>query len=154
MTATALWVRGDLADGEPAPPDLRLEWQDRGRGASLEGAPVHGPAGETISIPYRLRNVGGSEAFAVILDARTALGAVGRAIRLQPGPAAGDAVDRTLKLPLARGMRELCIDARLQTLDPGLPTDPHPEDNRICRKVEIVEEEAGTGFPLTGGAGR
>lgn len=124
------------------PPDLRLEWSVAGRVTGATAEPVRGRRGETVDVSYRLRNVGGTDAFAAILEARTALGPAADRERLQPGPAAGAAIDRTLALALATGMRELCIDARLQTVEPEDAGDANPRDNRICRKVEI---EAGSG---------
>lgn len=125
------------ADGR-TPPDLRLEWRVDGASDSAAAPAVRGREGETVEVSYRLRNVGGSDAFAVVLEARTALGPVGRPVRLQPGPAAGAAADRTHRLAIAAGMRELCIDARLQTLEPDHPGDPSNHDNRICRPVEVT----------------
>lgn len=127
---------------EARPPDLRLEWSSGGHDPGAAEA-VRGRRGETLRIPYRLRNVGGSDAFAVVVEAHTALGPVADRERLQPGPAAGAAIDRILSLALATGMRELCIDARLQTMEPEDAGDPNPQDNRICRKVE-VEQQRGT----------
>jgi hypothetical protein len=39
-------------------------------------------------------------------------------------------------------MRELCVDARLETREPDEPGDPNRHDNRICRAVD-VERPAG-----------
>lgn len=138
LAASAL-APGRAWAGADSPPDLRLEWLIDGAAANGPAPALRGRAGETIEIPYRLRNVGGADAFAVVLEARTALGRAGRPVRLQPGPAAGAADDRTLRLAVAAGMRELCIDARLQTLEPDQPVDPNRHDNRICRPVEATK---------------
>ena len=128
---------------EAAPPDLRLEWLVHGKAVREGVEPLHGRRGETVAIAYRLRNVGGSDAFTVILESRTALGRAARPERVHPGPDAGKADDRSLRLALAEGMRELCIDARLQTLAADDPGDPNAQDNRICRRVEVrIEDDA------------
>jgi hypothetical protein len=45
-------------------------------------------------------------------------------------------------------MRELCLDARLQSVEPDAASDPTPHDNRICRPIEItpVGASVGRGF--------
>jgi len=117
---------------EPAasPADLRLEW-------AVAKDSIDGRAGETVEIRYLLRNVGGADAFAAVLSTSTALGPQGAPRRVQPGPRAGDSLALTLSLPLAEGMRELCIDAALQNLRAEDPADPNPGDNRICRTVKV-----------------
>lgn len=149
-TALAAALLVGLAPGRPAPAaddvdtapaDLRLEWLVAGRPAAGEAGPIRGREGETVTVPYRLRNVGGADAFAVILEARTALGRSGAPERLQPGPAAGAKTDRTLRVAVATGMRELCIDARLQTVEAGGGGDPNRDDNRICRRIEIDDHD-------------
>lgn len=140
-----LLALGSPLVGVSSPPDLRLEWLEGGR-PTREAGPVSGAAGETLRLPYQLRNVGGGEAFAAVLSVRTTLGPLGRAERLQPGPDAGEEVPLWLDLPLARGMREVCVEVRLQTLDAGDPGDPNRTDNRLCRKVEVEpdkEQESG-----------
>jgi hypothetical protein len=136
----------DLGAKEPASPspaDIRLEWVDG-------GAPVEGEAGQTVEIPYHLRNVGGQDAFAVLLRAHTALGPLGRTLRLEPGPRAGETMARQVSLPLAEGVRELCLEATLQNLTPSDPSDPDPRDNRICRGVRV--RPAQRTAPWAGGA--
>lgn len=135
LTALCLGPAGVGLAAEARPPDLRLEWAPGGPAASAE--PLRGRPGETVRVDYRLRNVGGSDAFVAVVEARTALGPVGGPQRLQPGPAAGATIERRLSLALATGMRELCVDARLQTVEPEEPGDPNQRDNRICREVEI-----------------
>lgn len=139
LAAGAVAPARAAAAGAGSPPDLRLEWLVGGAPATSGAPPVRAREGETVEIPYRLRNVGGADAFAAVLEARTALGPAGRPVRLQPGPAAGAAADRTLRLAVAAGMRELCIDVRLQTLEPDQPGDPNGHDNRICRPVEATK---------------
>ena len=119
-----------------APPDLFLEWLVDGR-AVIDSPDLTGRAGETVRIEYRIRNIGGTAAFAVIGQAQTALGRVGAPIRIQPGPDAGAHIDRHLDLPLARGMREICIDVQLQTLAADDPKDPDTDNNRRCRHVTV-----------------
>ncbi len=122
------------AAAESAPSDLRLEWVDT--------LPVvEGTAGATIELKYLLRNLGGRDAFAVILKSHTSLGPAGAPLRLQPGPAAGRAMERKLALPLAIGMRELCIEASLQNRQSDEPADPNLRDNRICRAVRVTEAQ-------------
>jgi hypothetical protein len=121
------------AEAEPAPPDLRLEWR--------EPAAVIGAAGETVDVRFRLRNVGGSPAFAVVQKTHSALGPYGQPVRLQPGPKAGQTLERTVSLALATGMKELCIEVALQTVDVDDPSDPNVADNRICRAIQIVTRE-------------
>ncbi|MEZ5332610.1 MAG: hypothetical protein R2991_11280 [Thermoanaerobaculia bacterium] len=128
-----------------SPPDLRLEWLEAGR-PTREAGSVSGTAGETLRLPYQLRNIGGADAFAAVLSVRTTLGPLGRAERFQPGPDAGEEVPLWLALPLARGMREVCVEVRLQTLDADDPGDPNRTDNRLCRKVSVEpdkEQESG-----------
>jgi hypothetical protein len=122
------------------PPDLRVEWVS-GASTTREGEVIRGSAGETRRLEYRVRNVGGTEVFAVILSARTALGPLVRPARVQPGPQPGRHLRRALDLPLAEGMREVCIEAVLQTRDAEDPHDPNPKDNRLCRRVEVTEEQ-------------
>lgn len=130
--------------------DLRLEWLLEER-PTRKAPVIEGSAGEVILLPYRVRNVGGRDAFALVIRADTALGAVGAPERLEPGPEAGEAVQRSLALPLAAGMRELCLEARLQNRRAEDPPDPNTEDNRICRRVE-VEHSLGAGRSLAGRA--
>jgi hypothetical protein len=94
-------------------------------------------------VRYVLRNVGGRDAFAAVIRAFTALGPVGQVLRLEPGPAAGDGVDLKLQLPVAAGMREVCVEASLQGRSSTEPADPHQGDNRTCQAV-VVTEEAGS----------
>ncbi len=121
---------GFLLGGEPAPADLRVTWTDRGE-------PLAGPAGSTREIPYLIRNVGGREAFAVVVRIRTALGSVGPPARVQPGPDAGKTLAQHFGLALARGIREVCIDVQLQNVSAEDPPDPNPSDNRVCRVIQV-----------------
>jgi hypothetical protein len=139
--ASARQEQAATADADaPAPADLRLEWllED---GVVAEAPVVQGAPGEVVELAYRLRNVGGQEAFAAVVRADTALGPVGAAERLEPGPEAGKSFRRVLALPLAEGMRELCLQARLQNRRAEDPPDPNPDDNRVCRRV-VVDEGA------------
>lgn len=124
----------DAGDGPP--PDLRLEWMEGGR-ATTDGSDVVGVAGQRVSLAYQVRNVGGSDAYAVVISAYTALGRLGQRLRLQPGPAVGRALRRQLEMTLARGMRQLCLEVRLQTLEADEAQDPNPDDNRLCRRLEV-----------------
>jgi hypothetical protein len=130
--AAALYADADKTP--PAPADLRVLWTDDGR-------PVTGIAGSSIEIGYVLRNQGGRDAFAVVLRALTALGPATPPTRLQPGPAAGKQFQRVLRLALAPGMRELCVEATLQNLSLEDPVDPNPADNRACRSVAVREKQ-------------
>jgi hypothetical protein len=131
-------VAAPVASAESGPPDpsadLRLEWRD-------PASAVDGVAGSTVELPYRLRNVGGRDAFAVVLKTHTSLGAPQQPERVQPGPKAGATMERTISLPLATGMREVCVEAMLQTLAADEPTDPTLKDNRICRPVRVREPQ-------------
>lgn len=137
VAATVLLVSGAGASlAVDAPPDLRLEWLVHGHPTTTAG-PVSGRAGVTLRLAYQLRNVGGSQAFAVEISAYTTLGSLGEPQRVEPGPRAGEEMPRWLDLPLARGMREVCLIARLQTLNEDDPRDPNPADNRLCRSVRV-----------------
>jgi hypothetical protein len=134
-----------LASGAaPSPaqpgPDLRLEWLEAGR-ARAQAPPLEGRSGERITVAYRLGNSGDRDAFAVILQAFTALGPYGSAERVEPGPATNQRIDRALTLVLSEGMRELCLEARLQNRSAGDPSDPRPHDNRICRRIQVHPPE-------------
>jgi hypothetical protein len=130
---------GSDEETKRSPPDLRLEWIGEGGAPTREAPPLRGEAAETVTIVYQVRNVGGSDAFAAVLTARTALGVLGPDRRLQPGPRAAEATTRELTVALAVGMHELCLAARLQNLHLDDPDDPRPEDNRLCRRIEITE---------------
>jgi hypothetical protein len=120
--------------GGPAPVDLRLEWV--GGSAAVSAA-----AGETVTVNYKLRNGGESDAFAVVLRAVGSLGPLGNPVRLHPGPKAGQLMERRLSFNAAAGLREVCVDATLQNLNRDDPADPTPSNNRICRAVEVKEKE-------------
>lgn len=128
------------ATEEPAPADLRLEWP----GGTREREPLRGRAGESVRVPYVVRNVGGRDAFAAILTSHTALGRLHPDERVRPGPAAGRHLDRQVRMALAEGMRELCLEVRLQTLRADDPPESNREDNRLCCPIEI-EPESGKG---------
>lgn len=131
-----------------APADLYLEWIVEGRGVS-EGPAIEGDGGTTIRVEYRVRNVGGRDAFAVVASAHTALGRVGPPRRFEPGPRAGRGLAGTLTFALAEGMRELCLEVRLQNLEADEPEDPEPSNNRRCRPVRVERPPAdarGTGL--------
>lgn len=135
-------VSGDRLDAAEAPPDLYVEWIVNGRGVT-DAPPITGRSGETVELAYRIRNVGGRDAFSAVITAQTALGRIAPPRRIQPGPRAGAAFDRTLSMALARGMRELCIEVALQNLDAEDPEDPEPGNNRRCRRVETPTNEPG-----------
>lgn len=119
-----------------APPDLHLEWLEGG--VPTRDAPgLEGEAGQTLTLRYVVRNVGGSDAFAVVLAENTSLGRLSAPRRVQPGPAAGAALARLLRLSLAPGIREVCIQATLQTERLADPEDPNPENNVLCRRVRV-----------------
>jgi hypothetical protein len=111
-------------------PDLALRWT--GGGAAVRGA-----HGTTADLRFELANAGTAPAFAVIVKAQTTVGPVGQPVRLQPGPAAGATMQRSVTFALVRGMREICIDAVLQRRGDGDPPDPNPENNRICRAIAV-----------------
>ncbi len=134
--AVALGASGAAA---PPPPDLLLEWST--------AASVKGSAGTTVNLEYRVRNVGGQDAFAVLLRAYSALGPLHRPVRLQPGPRPGAAILRVLAVPLATGMREVCVEAGLQNLRLEDPPDSTPDNNRICRAVVVAAPAAGESEP-------
>lgn len=124
-------------------PDLRLEWieadgdKERPQNELTPPTPIEGHAGETVRLKYRIRNVGSTDAFAVIVRVQTGLGATERPIRVQPGPSAGRAIERTVDVALAVGLAEICIGASLQTVRVDDPRDPFTEDNRICRRATV-----------------
>lgn len=119
-----------LSVAADTPPDLHLQW-------SKTGSSVSGAAGSSAHLEYELTNVGGSGAFAVILNVYTTVGRVGPPLRLQPGPAAGASVQRKVSFALVRGMREICVDATLQTRGEREPLETNLQNNRICRAVVI-----------------
>lgn len=122
------------ADSPPPPADLRVTWADRGE-------PLAGAAGQTVDVPYLIRNLGGRDAFAVIVRVRTGLGPVGPAARVQPGPDAGKALTHQFALVFGQGMREVCVDVQLQNLAAEDPPDPNLADNRVCRAIQVKKEE-------------
>ena len=123
----------------PAPADLRLQWA--GEAAAIR-RPVKGTAGTTVALPYEIVNVGGSDAFAVVVTSRTTVGPVGTPTRIQPGPQPGKAIGRKVSFALVRGMREICVDASLQHRAGGEPPDPDVANNRICRAIEVTPQQA------------
>ena len=129
-----VFAAASLRAGDP-PPDLRLRWKE-------PAAPVQGRAGAKVDLAYELTNIRGSPAFAVIVKAQTTVGPIGTAARIQPGPAAGAAMQRKVSFALVRGMREVCVDAVLQHRGGGDPPDPNPQNNRICRPITIVPQSA------------
>ncbi|MBZ0112854.1 MAG: hypothetical protein K8J08_10365 [Thermoanaerobaculia bacterium] len=136
ITLATLLLLPTTSDSPP-PADVSIEWVDEG---AQTGEPLEGEEGSTAEVRYRVRNVGGRDAYAVLVQSHTALGPLGPAIRLRPGPKAGQGIDRTLTVPLARGMRELCVEGRLQTLDASRPAeDPSPRNNRACRPIRVVD---------------
>ena len=132
--ALILLLFATAAAAAPPPPDIRLEWAG---GA----APVEGPAGKVVDLGYAVRNVGGETAFAVVIRTLTSLGPHGQPVRLQPGPDPGAQFDRTLAITLARGIREVCVEADLQNRNRDDPLDPTPSDNRICRVLRVADRE-------------
>ena len=130
LTVAALLV---LIAAAPPPADLRVLWSDK-------GGDLEGDAGATVPIAYTIRNVGGRDAFSVVIRTTTALGPAAP-VRLQPGPAAGATFERTGAISLALGMRELCIDVTLQNVSVEDPPDPNLNDNRICRGVKVREKK-------------
>jgi hypothetical protein len=134
------WIAGALAGTlvvAAAPPDLRLEWLGAGS-ASDEGPPVHGRPGEEVRLDYRLMNVGARPAAAVELTTHTTLGPAGAPVELRPGPDSGEEYRRSVELELTIGLREVCIEARLRSDADDETRDPTPDDNRICREVEVA----------------
>lgn len=121
------------AEGAPPPPDLRLEWKS--------ASPIEGRSGQVVLVPYRLRNIGGAHAFASILRVHTTLGPYDAAERIQPGPKAGQTIDRAINLALAVGIREVCVEVTLQTLAADERGDPNLKDNRVCAPVKVTASE-------------
>lgn len=122
-------------------PDLRLDWVLESE-VSPDVPPVRGRAGETVRLVVRLRNLGGADAFAVILEAYTALGRTRPPRRLQPGPPAGGSMEHQEPLTLVPAMRTLCLVARLQRVLDEDPAEERVEDNQICREIHL--EDAGS----------
>ena len=139
LVLAGLPVRAQVPHG----PDLRLEWLVDGKPRTQAPA-IEGPSGTRVTVSYRLGNNGDRDAFAVVLRAFTALGPFGAAERVEPGPAAGRHHDRSFTLVLSEGMRELCLEARLQNRAAGDPPDPRPQDNRICRRIHVPAPEVAT----------
>ena len=141
-----LLLAASLAGASQPPPDLHLEWLHEGR-PTREAPDLEGRPGQTRSLAYVLRNVGGSPAFAVVISESTTLGRLGLARRVQPGPAPGDSMTRTLRFALAEGIREVCVHVTLQTTRVTDPEDPNPENNVLCRRVRVQPRgpDAGSG---------
>jgi hypothetical protein len=127
-----------FAAAAESPADLRLEWVGG-------DAAVSGKVGQTVELKTLLRNVGGRGAFAAVVKTHTSLGPFGDPVRVQPGPAAGASLPRTITIPLALGMRELCVEVALQNVAVDDSQDPNPRDNRICRAIKVFEKEKSSG---------
>lgn len=139
--ACAIGLLPVAVEGASAP-DLRLEWKVGSR--STRTAPsLEGESGTQLRIAYRIRNVGGRDAWAVFVRAYTTLGTVGPEARLRPGPGAGRALERQIVLTLAQGMRELCLEARLQQLDIQESPEANTDDNRLCRRIRVTDPDGG-----------
>lgn len=110
---------------------------------------ITGEAGSVCSVAFTILNTGGADAYAVVVDAYTALGPAGVARRFQPGPGAGRSVEGAVHLPLFVGMRELCLKARLQTVTDDAMGDPNPRDNQACRPL-VVHPASDGGAPTEG----
>lgn len=124
--AAAAWLF--LADCSRPAPDLCVEWKGVNR------LPIHGTQGEIVELHLRIHNIGSADAFALVLLA--SFEAPGLPARIEPGPAAGHFIDRSLELEPSPTIEEVCLFARLQTLQRDDPRDPRPADNRICRRLE------------------
>lgn len=131
-------VRG--GDADAAPPDLRLEWVIDGRRVRTPD-PIRGTAGEVLRLDYEVLNVGGAPAFAAVLSVTTTLGPLPGSRRLQPGPQPGERIRSSLRLSLSAGVRQVCVQARLQTARATDPGDPHLEDNLLCRDVIVRDDD-------------
>lgn len=131
---------GRASSAVDAPPDLRLEWVIDGRSSRVAN-PLQGVVGEVVRLDYQLRNVGGAPAFAAVLSATTTLGPLSGSQRVQPGPKPGESMRRSLRLTLVIGVRQVCIQARLQTVRATEAGDPNPEDNLLCRHVIVKDRD-------------
>jgi hypothetical protein len=127
--AAATLLAGDAA------PDLRLRWKE-------PSVPIHGRTGTKVDLAYELTNIGASGAFAVIVKAQTSLGPIGAPARIQPGPDAGATLQRKVSFVLARGMREICVDAVLQLRSGSDPPEPNLANNRVCRPLTVDPQSA------------
>ena len=121
-----------LAGGNDAAPDLCLEWRRD------PGLPLRGAGHESVEFEVRIRNLGRGGAFAVILAAAAGDRSLGQPSRIEPGPAAGAYIDRSVRLRLPPDLDQLCLTARLQTLQIDDPRDPRQADNRICRRIDSI----------------
>lgn len=141
---TTVAVAGVGSAAPRAAADLRVLFRplvgsERARANPREETPppIVGRSGSVCRVAFTILNTGTEDAYAVVVDAYTALGPTGVARRFQPGPGAGRRVEGALDLPLFVGMRELCLKARLQTVTDDEIGDPHPRDNQVCRSVVV-----------------
>lgn len=121
-----------VAAGKATGPDLGLVWTES------TANPDERKENEVLRFTYRLFNQGDTDAYAVIVESHTALGSLHPPRRLEPGPRAGEAMDGVEQLSLVPGMRELCVEVKLQTLAAASPQDHNPTNDRICRALKPV----------------
>lgn len=115
-------------------PDLGLDWPEEPNTAARRDSAAGG------TFRYRLYNQGDGDAYAVIVEAHTALGPLHPPQRLEPGPRAGETIDSEEHFSVVDGMQELCLEVRLQTLAADAPQDRNPANNRICRDILPARE--------------
>lgn len=126
-------------DGRPEvlAPDIGVRWVEP------EEADAAAVVGTRAEIAYYLYNQGVADADAVIVETHTTLGPLRPPHRLEPGPGAGATLHRVEHLAVVEGMRELCVEVRLQTLAADSPPDRNLANNRICRSLEPTIADAG-----------
>lgn len=138
LLAVLLPASSALAADPTSAPDLRLDWP----GART----VVGQDQERLTLRYRVLNHGARDAFAVIVEASTNGKTIHHNHRFEPGPRKGQSVRGDLNITLTLDLKEICLEANLQTLRVDDPVDPNPHDNRVCRPVSV---ESSTDRPTT-----
>ena len=124
-----LSVNSAWAAAEGSAPDLLLEWPG--------SHAVKGRDQERVTLPYLVLNHGNRNAFAVIVEASTNGKAFTHNRRFEPGPREGQSIRGDLTITLTLNLKEICLEAKLQTLRVDDPVDPNPQDNRVCRPVLV-----------------
>ncbi|GJM09346.1 MAG: hypothetical protein DHS20C11_16220 [Lysobacteraceae bacterium] len=79
---------------------------------------------------FQISNLGTATAYAMVLHPVFSSQSL-QAIRVQPGPAAGQSVMATVCWP-PEAQGERCVEARLQRLAENDAPDPNPDNNQWC----------------------
>ncbi len=129
LLVVLLFVSSAMAANDSNAPDLRLDWP----GAKA----IAGRDQEKLTLRYRVLNHGSRDAFAVIVESFTNGKTIHHNHRFEPGPRKGQSIRGDLTITLTLDLKEICLEAKLQTLRVDDPIDPNPQDNRVCRPVSV-----------------